>query len=153
VRVTLNNTADDGQAGEGDNVRSTVENAVGGSGNDRFEAQVDPLFGPKTNNLFSGGAGNDYMDGGSGNDILLGDNGADQIFGALGDDTLAGPADGQVDQLDGGLGHDTFIAGPEDIINPGLDGDLFTMTQNKLLELIAALLAALQSIPGLLLGG
>jgi hypothetical protein len=140
--------ANDGEAGEADFARDTIENLVGGSGNDSLHGQLQ-LGGIGTNNLISGGLGNDLIVGDLGDDILLGDNGEDTIRAGFGDDTLAGPAEGQHDNLDGSFGDDTFIAGPEDTINPGLDNDFLEITQGQLDDIIEALLGALQDIPGL----
>ena len=58
----------------------TIENAVGGSGN-------DVLTGNPTANRLEGGAGNDNLDGGAGNDTLVGGAGNDSLVGGDGDDT------------------------------------------------------------------
>lgn len=68
----------------------TIENAVGGAGNDK-------IYGNAVANTLYGGSGNDELDGKSGNDFLRGD---------LGDDTLNG-GDGN-DNLNGGFGNDTL---------------------------------------------
>ena len=60
-----NGIADDGEYGEGDNVRWDVENIIGGSGS-------DVLWGNMRDNRLDGGAGNDVLQGFSGNDILTG---------------------------------------------------------------------------------
>src|SRR5262245_28155302 len=59
VTVTPNDVADDGEAGEGDNVHSDIESVTGGSGNDRIVA------GPSASYLY-GGSGNDSITGGPG---------------------------------------------------------------------------------------
>jgi serralysin len=53
-------------------VRSLIENANGGSGNDR-------LIGNSANNILNGGAGADTMIGGTGNDIYVVDNAGDVV--------------------------------------------------------------------------
>jgi len=59
----------------------TVENAVGGSGNDL-------LIGNSAVNVLHGGAGNDILYGGGGGDTLWGGEGADTfVFGAASDST------------------------------------------------------------------
>ncbi len=100
VTVVLNGVADDGEAGEGDNVSTDVEGLSGGSGNDTF---VGPASGDVS--IFGGG-GDDTVTGGSGNDRLFGGDGADTLSGAAGDDQLAG-GEGP-DVLDGGAGDDDF---------------------------------------------
>ena len=58
---------------------NTVENAIGGLGNDR-------LIGNTLNNLLDGGAGNDTLAGGAGNDTLVGGLGTDNLIGGAGND-------------------------------------------------------------------
>ena len=60
-----NGIADDGEYGEGDNVRWDVENIRGGSGN-------DVLWGNMLDNQLYGGPGNDVLQGFSGDDIMTG---------------------------------------------------------------------------------
>lgn len=72
VSVTLDDQANDGAAGEGDNVRADVESVNVGSG-------ADTLAGNDATNQLTGGGGNDTIDGGRGNDILQGQDGDDTI--------------------------------------------------------------------------
>lgn len=74
-------------------IRSLIENAIGGSGN-------DTITGNAADNVLNGGLGNDTLSGGDGDDIL---NGGD------GDDTLIGgaAANGSFNQLNGDNGSDT----------------------------------------------
>jgi Ca2+-binding RTX toxin-like protein len=58
---------------------NTIENAIGGLGNDR-------LIGNTLNNLLDGGAGNDTLAGGAGNDTLVGGLGTDNLIGGAGND-------------------------------------------------------------------
>ncbi|PTL58218.1 calcium-binding protein [Paraconexibacter algicola] len=90
VRVSQNGIADDGRAGEGDNV-TEVEWVLGGSADDTIggTGQADRLV---------GGGGNDRLEGGGGPDVLLG--GTDDGGPVAGDDTL-----------DGGAGPDVFLGG------------------------------------------
>jgi Ca2+-binding RTX toxin-like protein len=75
VTVSLNDgVANDGQAGEGDEVGVGVENVTGGKSN-------DTLKGDSAANLLKGGAGNDSLKGGGGNDKLYGDKGKDKLDG------------------------------------------------------------------------
>lgn len=70
VIVTLDSgTADDGESGEGDDI-VTVENVLGGTGN-------DSLTGNAGNNFLYGGPGGDDLHGLSGNDLLEGGAGGD----------------------------------------------------------------------------
>lgn len=78
---------------ERDNVRSDIENVIGGSGDDNLTGNSLP-------NRLTGGGGNDLIVGGGSNDTLLGDDG---------DDTLVGG--GGNDRLGGGPGDDVLFAG------------------------------------------
>jgi Ca2+-binding RTX toxin-like protein len=73
VKVDLDNAGDDGGTGEGDNVRTDIENITGGAG-------ADVLSGSSAANRLSGGAGNDTLTGGSGADYLDGSTGNDTIW-------------------------------------------------------------------------
>ncbi|AGT09645.1 calcium-binding protein [Paracoccus aminophilus] len=77
--------------GEGLDTIRNIENATGGSGNDR-------LTGNGGANVLSGGAGNDMLIGNGGNDKLIGGDGNDTLVGGLGKDVLTG-----------GAGHDVFV--------------------------------------------
>ena len=76
--------------------RVVIENATGGSGDDRITGNgaVNRLDGRSGNDTLRGGAGNDQLSGGSGNDRLNGGTGNDVLRGGSGDDRLSG-ADGQ----------------------------------------------------------
>lgn len=81
--TTTSHDADDGEAGEGDDIQEDIENLIGGAG-------ADTLTGNENSNVISGGAGNDSISGGSGNSVCTSD----------------------VDVLNGGDGNDTFVMGP-----------------------------------------
>jgi len=68
---------------------ATIENAVGGSGN-------DSLLGNSVDNVLSGNAGNDIMGGGAGHDTLDGGTGNDTMLGGIGDDRFFVEAAGDV---------------------------------------------------------
>jgi Ca2+-binding RTX toxin-like protein len=97
---------------------------LGGAGDDYFQnftairsvayggAGDDALYGGSNIDLLYGEDGKDELDGGGGNDQLFGGAGLDFLYGAAGNDYLNGGNDGIVDQLDGGLGADTFEAEP-----------------------------------------
>ncbi len=81
VTVTLDHVANDGEAGEGDDVGSrhvitglpnTGGGAIGGSGD-------DTLIGDEFRNSFRGGPGNDRIEAGDGIDNAMGGPGADHI--------------------------------------------------------------------------
>jgi Ca2+-binding RTX toxin-like protein len=117
--VGVGTAADDGEAGEGDNVYQDVESVIGGAGNDKIfltslaagyawggagndtlvgNAFNDSLYGGAGNDSLKGNGGNDYLDGGADNDTLLGGDGIDNLFAN----------DGFKDSLDGGTGVDLF---------------------------------------------
>ena len=105
--ISLDNAANDGAAGERDDVRGDVEIVNAGSGNDR-------ITGSSAINTFRGGDGNDTLDGGTGDD---------QLFGGRGDDVLTGGAG--TDRLSGEEGNDTLFArdNTADILNGGSGTD------------------------------
>ena len=106
-------TADDGAAGEGDDVAADVEAVVGGAGD-------DVLTGGPAGDRLDGGDGSDIVSGGDGDDTLLGggtDAGADRLFGERGADRLEGG--GGADRLDGADGPDSLAGGGG---NDDLDG-------------------------------
>ena len=64
-------------------VNTTIENAVGGTGDDTF-------VGNGSQNTMSGGFGDDRIGGSGGNDRLFGGSGSDRLNGGLGADHLDG---------------------------------------------------------------
>lgn len=87
--------------------RSLIENAYGGSGNDRIygNSANNYLRGNGGNDRIYGYAGNDIIVGGTGNDSLHGGNGRDWIWGGSGNDYVSGGSGD--DFMDGGSGIDT----------------------------------------------
>jgi Ca2+-binding RTX toxin-like protein len=81
-------------------LRSLIENATGGSGNDTIQ-------GNQVNNVLIGGAGNDDLLGLLGNDTLDAGAGADELFGHEGNDSLTGGDGG--DLINGGTGFDRAL--------------------------------------------
>jgi Ca2+-binding RTX toxin-like protein len=114
LNVSLDNVANDGAAGEADNVRNDVENITGGSA-------ADTLTGSAFSNVLIGNGGDDKLYGLGGNDSLTGGAGADQLFGGDGNDTLFAK-DGVKDLLDGGLGTDTA---QRDAVDPAVGVETF----------------------------
>jgi Ca2+-binding RTX toxin-like protein len=92
IRVDLDNQADDGRVGEGDNVRRDVEDVTGSE-------SPDVIIGSKKANELSGG---------SGRDRLVGLGGADGLVGGAGGDLLVGGK--ASDLIDGGGGPDRLKA-------------------------------------------
>ena len=89
LTVTIDGIANDGATAEGDNVKTDVENLVGGSAKDSLTGSGGP-------NEIRGGAGNDTIAGGPGDDDEYGEDGNDtfsQGAAADGADDLFGGAD------------------------------------------------------------
>lgn len=99
-----------------DDVRSLIENALGGSGNDR-------MTGNDADNLLNGNAGADTLSGGAGRDRLIGGAGADTLNGGADNDILRG--DNGSDILIGGEGRDRLTYHTS---NAGVNVDLSTNT-------------------------
>ncbi len=100
LNVSLGSFWGDGESGEWDYVSSTVEEVVGGSGDDR-------ITGTSAANTFIGGAGNDTLDGRDGNDVLEGGSGTDSLDAGNGDDTLRS-RDATPDTVNCGAGADSI---------------------------------------------
>jgi hypothetical protein len=109
VSVTIDGVADDGQAGEADNVTVGVNDVVGGAGN-------DSLSGDGNGNLLVGGAGDDVLNGLGGDDELQGGSGADSFDGGAGVDTLKA-RDGVAEPLVCGTEADSAEADYDDNAN------------------------------------
>jgi Ca2+-binding RTX toxin-like protein len=115
--LSTDGVANDGAAGEGDNIGTDVESLRGGGGNDTITGgpAANYLQGDDGDDTLSGGDGPDEIEGDSGNDVLNGDAGGDRLYSDSGDDTANGGADGDVlyagrgsDVLNGGDGSDRF---------------------------------------------
>ncbi|QFR03215.1 calcium-binding protein [Streptomyces phaeolivaceus] len=108
VVVDIDNAADDGVGGEGDNVLTDVEFVYGS----QFG---DTLTGSAAGDILSGFGGNDLLVGGNGNDTLVGGAGSDSHSGGAGNDTLDA-VDGVFgnDSLNGGANTDTCTADTND---------------------------------------
>jgi hypothetical protein len=111
VTVTIGDgDHDDGEAGEGDDVGDSVDNVIGGAGN-------DTITGSDWYNTIDGGAGNDRIDGqgnddtlrgGDGNDLVIGGDGTDDLDGGAGDDHLSA-VDERAEDLLCGDGSDVAV--------------------------------------------
>ncbi len=108
LQLRLDTVANDGAAGEFDNIAGDFETIYGGSNNDVFvgNALDNRFYGGVGIDNASGGSGQDRLYGGDGADTLTGDDGHDYLFGEADNDILAG-IDGGYDELYGGLGTDT----------------------------------------------
>jgi len=98
LNVSLDDVADDGEAGENDNVKTTVERVFGGSA-------PDGLQGSAEDNLLAGGGGGDTVAGTAGDDTVKGDAGIDSLFGGDDRDVIEGGSG--ADSMAGGAGPDT----------------------------------------------
>lgn len=118
--IDLNNIDDDGAPNEHDNVLSSVERVIGGSGNDIIigssiannllgRAGVDSIFGRGGNDVIRGGADGDFLFGEEGDDDISGQSGADNLFGGSDEDTLRGGS--AADTLHGDDGNDRLLGG------------------------------------------
>src|SRR6202000_806034 len=112
VFVTNNDgKADDGAKGEGDNVDSTVDDAIGGKGDDQLTFLSNwphHLDGGAGADRLEGGPAVDPLTGGTGNDLLIGHEGADLYDGGAGDDYLSA-TDGVSEKLHCGAGRDVTV--------------------------------------------
>jgi serralysin len=88
----------------------TIENANGGSGNDK-------LTGNDVENHLWGNAGNDAIDGGAGNDLLVGGAGKDMLTGGAGNDTF-----GYM------LASESAVGAGRDVITDFAEGDRIDLT-------------------------
>jgi len=103
VNLTLAGGADDGQAGEGDDVRGFNDIRMG-SGN-------DTVVGTGANELVNGGAGTDTIDTAGGDDLVWPSPGGDSVNTGDGNDTVLSDGDGGAATLQAGPGNDFIAAG------------------------------------------
>ena len=116
MTVTLDNVADDGDAGEGDNVKTTVENVLMGAGTDTVTASA-------ADNYVVGGGGVDTLNGGDGSDRLCGEFGFLAFFPSAPGFCSSFPGGG-TNTLNGGTGDDEMGGGLEaDVFNGGTGND------------------------------
>jgi len=104
--VRLDRVANDGGAGEGDNVVRAL-GAAGGEARDTFTGN------DRRNYLF-GGAGPDRLRGRAGDDAITGDAGADRINAGPGDDFVLDGGSAGIDVIDCGPGRDLYEADDRD---------------------------------------
>ena len=103
VVVFMDAIANDGEAGEGDNVDGSIDTIFGGHGADRIDTQ-----GQASGKAIYGNDGNDTLTGGDGNDRLNGGFGENHLRGAAGDDDLLGRTDRDVFHGDAGIDSVTY---------------------------------------------
>jgi len=111
-----------------DDTRSLIENANGGTGNDK-------LVGNSANNVLNGNSGNDTLNGYDGDDSLIGGRGSDILTGGNGSDRLNGYGttltnDSQFDTLIGGNGVDYFVLGGNWGVSYVESGDGYAIIQD-----------------------
>ncbi|HEX8104190.1 MAG TPA: hypothetical protein VF533_16345 [Solirubrobacteraceae bacterium] len=112
MKITLaDNTANDGEAGEGDNVRSDVEDVNTGKGADTIvgASAENKLYGSGGDDDLNGGLGDDTVYGGGGDDTVAGAGGVDRVYGDDDDDTVDGGT--EADEVRGGYGDDRLTGG------------------------------------------
>jgi hypothetical protein len=110
VNATLNSDgADDGEAGERDEILGGHEVLAGGEAGDVLRAPA----GSRAAHSISGRGGNDQIDGADGADTLLGGAGGDTIRAFGGDDRIL-LKDGEADTVSCGDGSDTVDVDPID---------------------------------------
>src|SRR5262245_20375553 len=99
LALSPDGVANDGAAGENDNIGTDIASIIGGTGADTYTGNAG-------GNYFEGGEGNDAISGGGGDDNLVGGPGNDRISGGDGQDVVGGESGDDV--LDGGAGVDRF---------------------------------------------
>ena len=126
VTVSIGDGANDGTAGEGDDVQADVERVKGGSGDDDLTGDGGP-------NRLQGDEGIDQLDGGGGDDVLFGGPDADVFIGGIGRDIADYSARSAALTVTIGAGADDGEAGEGDdvqtdveVVRGGSAGDQLT---------------------------
>jgi len=112
---------------DGGTVINYIENAWGGSGNDRLTGNDthNQLLGNGGKDRLMGGLGDDTLEGGSGRDRLFGNHGRDELNGGSHRDRLLGNRGN--DELNGGGGNDRLLGGGgRDVLDGGGGNDRMT---------------------------
>jgi Ca2+-binding RTX toxin-like protein len=111
LNITIDGSANDGASGETDNVKTDVENVIGGSAN-------DSITGSSSTNDLSGADGNDTLDGGSGtgqDQLRCGAGSGDEAYyGNRTENLTLKPFDGNPDN-EGYTGENDTIDGCENL--------------------------------------
>lgn len=116
LNLTADGVANDGQAGEGDNIGESVEDLSGGQADDVIVASATSdsgsLNGRAGNDQITAGPGDDRISGGDGNDVLRGASGSDTLSGDVGTDTVdGGPGDDEFRTTSGDIESDVYTGG------------------------------------------
>jgi Ca2+-binding RTX toxin-like protein len=137
VQADADGVADDGEAGEGDNIRVDIEEITGGRGDDILTSgfRAHYLSGGRGNDILVGNAGRDSLRGWAGNDILSGGDGSDYLEGDGGDDVLRGGR--FADTLAGGNGNDGLFGGLGADRMEGNDGADLLVSRDGLPDVVA----------------
>jgi Ca2+-binding RTX toxin-like protein len=103
-------TANDGLAGEKDNIHSDIEDLTSGEGNDHLNgnALANTIYGYGGNDVIDGKDGADYLQGDDGNDTITGGDGEDTLYGYNGADSFK-VQDGGYDIVYGGTDASTDV--------------------------------------------
>jgi Ca2+-binding RTX toxin-like protein len=96
--VTLDDRPDDGKAGEGDDVRSDIEDVSVGGGSSR-------VVGSAAANRLEGDEGKADLSGGAGDDTLIAAYEGGSLIGGPGRDAVTAQQDSEVDVRDGEVDH------------------------------------------------
>jgi Ca2+-binding RTX toxin-like protein len=127
VTLTLDGQANDGTAGEGDNIGSDIETIIGTAANDNFTGSAGPdgFDGAGGGDVIHGAAGDDHIDGGSGDDQVFGDTGIDRVQGTYGADVVdGGPG---TDDLYGDIAGCSVFCSPANDVVLARDGERDTV--------------------------
>jgi Ca2+-binding RTX toxin-like protein len=117
LTITLDDVADDGVDGEGDNVGADIEEVVGGEGN-------DVIVGTEFADLLDGWQGNDILVGGLGPDDFIGGEGFDLVSYLERDESIVATLDGLPG--DGAAGENDWIAADVEDLRGGAGPDWLT---------------------------
>lgn len=113
LSLTLDDVANDGGPnwGYADNLTSSLETILGGTGSDTISGEGGPNYiqGGNGNDVIWGVGGNDSLSGNGGNDSVYGGSGNDSVYGQAGNDVLDGA--GGNDYLEGNAGYDSITGG------------------------------------------
>jgi len=123
ISVSLDDVANDGAPGEGDNVHSATSRVDATNFPDTITGatahfEVQAFDG---DDVIHGGPAADTLDAGYGNDQVFTGGGADYVMGYYGDDVITSRDGDAAFRIDCGEGDDTVIADPSDPIWPGCE--------------------------------